>query len=87
MTKTNQQEDQGEGTIDEHWITNPQNDIEPDTDELKKLLIEANGEVSTALEELQYAQDNDLTHENMDEIADMIKSAIHGLDVFLQEVE
>ena len=85
MTKTKQQEDQGEGTIDEHWITNPESDIEPDIDELKKLLIEANGEVSTALEELQYAQDND--HENMDEIADMVKSAIHDLDLFLQEVK
>ena len=75
------------GTIDPHWVERPESDIETDIDELKKLLIEANGEVSTALNELQYAQDNDLTHENMDEIADMVKSAIHDLDVFLQEVE
>ena len=68
-------------------LEDPESDIEPDIDELKKLLIETNSEVSTALEELQYAQDNDLTHENMDEIADMVKSAIHDLDVFLQEVE
>ena len=65
----------------------PESDIETDIDELKKLLIETNGEVSTALEELQYAQDKNLTHENMEEIADMVKSAIHDLDVFLQEVE
>jgi len=76
-----------EGTIDPHWVERPESDIEPDTDELKKLLIETNGDVSTALEELQYAQDNDLTHENMEEIADMVKSAMHNLDVFLQEVE
>ena len=56
-------------------------------DELKKLLIEANGELSTALEELQYAQDNDMTHENMDEIADMVTSAEHKINVFLSEVE
>ena len=76
-----------EGTIDSHWVERPESDIEPDTDELKKLLIEANGEVSTALEELQYAQDNDLTHENMDEIADMVKSAEHKINVFLREAE
>ena len=58
-------------------------DIDPIVDEL----IESNGEISQALQEIKYARENGLLERNIDEIKEMIKNAEFKLNVTLRELE
>ena len=40
--------------------------------EIRRALIRANAEIGDALEELQYAEDNDYLDQNIEEIMDMV---------------
>jgi len=58
-----------------------------DVEEIRDLLIEANGEISQALVELEYARKNGLLEENMEEIKEMVAAGKFSLEVILQEIE
>ncbi len=53
----------------------------------KKELIESISDLSTALEELQYAEDKNILNRNIDEIKEMIKGVDDNLDDILDELE
>lgn len=60
---------------------------ERDAEEIKEMLIEANGELTDALVELQYAGKNDLLDKNIEEIDEMIGSAKFLLETVRQEID